>query len=245
MCDEWMPDLTFPLTLEQFHQLPRNAAYRYDHLNGQVFLTPRPRHFHAVLNLATISKQDTGGGLHLRLMQREDIHALENLFVDAFRWLQPFGSLDEATLQEAAHQCLKRASAGGDGPLIEGVSFVAVDEKRERLVGADFITLLPLGDPCDQGSYYWKEPPPVDCIERRLGRPHLTWIFVGPLHSKHGLGTVLLEASARKLLEMGFTELLSTFLLGNDSTLLWHWRNGFRLLPHPTSFRHLSRMPGG
>jgi hypothetical protein len=36
---------------------------------------------------------------------------------------------------------------------------------------------------------------------------------------------------------MGFTHLASTFLLGNDSSMLWHWRNGFQLAGYPGSRR--------
>jgi hypothetical protein len=31
--------------------------------------------------------------------------------------------------------------------------------------------------------------------------------------------------------------LASTFLLGNESSMLWHWRNGFQLLQYPGSRR--------
>jgi hypothetical protein len=87
----------------------------------------------------------------------------------------------------------------------------------------------------------WPEPPPPDCVERRLGLPHLTWVFVGPWHSAHGVGSALLAVAVRELLALGYHELASTFLLGNESSMLWHWRNGFRLLPHPGSWRELRR----
>jgi hypothetical protein len=28
-------------------------------------------------------------------------------------------------------------------------------------------------------------------------------------------------------------------MLGNESSMLWHWRNGFRLLEHPGSIRRM------
>src|SRR5207245_1746906 len=52
MCDEWMPVVELPLTLEQFHQLPRNPAYKYELIGGKAYLSPRPKHFHAQLDLA-------------------------------------------------------------------------------------------------------------------------------------------------------------------------------------------------
>ena len=104
------------------------------------------------------------------------------------------------------------------------------------------ITLLPEGDPCDLDSYYWNQTPPADCIARCLGRPHLTWIFVSSPWACQGLGTALLAAAGNQLLDMGFRQLLSTFMLGNESSMLWHWRSkDFRLLTYPGSMRHWRR----
>jgi GNAT superfamily N-acetyltransferase len=123
--------------------------------------------------------------------------------------------------------------------LIEQASFVALDKNNRpgTKIGAILVTLLPDGDVMDPDSYYWREPPPADCIRNRQGRPHLTWIFVSPLEVGQGVGTALLTAAGNKLFEMGFTQLVTTFISGNDSSMLWHWRNGFRLLAYPGSRR--------
>jgi L-amino acid N-acyltransferase YncA len=67
----------------------------------------------------------------------------------------------------------------------------------------------------------------------------LTWIFVSPQRAGHGVGTALLAAAVGALRTMGYTELVSTFLRGNDSSMLWHWRNGFELLAYPGSPRRV------
>ena len=87
----------------------------------------------------------------------------------------------------------------------------------------------------------WKTLPPADCIERRSGRPHLTWIFVSPWHAYYGVGTNLLAHAERKLLALGYTELISSFIWGNTSSMLWHWRNGFQLLPYAGSMRNFRK----
>jgi hypothetical protein len=232
MCDDWMPTIHLPLTREQLHQLPRNAAYKYELIGGEVYLSPRPRHYHAMLELRPVEADES---IPLRPVCPGDWDELVPVFAAAFRGVQPFGSLDDDTRREAARQCLQRTATGGDGPWIESVSFAATVPETERLAGAILITLLPAGDPCDWDSYYWAEAPPEDCVVRRLGRPHLTWIFAAK--AGHGTGTALLAAAVRGLLALGYTELASTFLLGNDSSMLWHWRNGFRLLPYPGSWR--------
>ena len=135
-----------------------------------------------------------------------------------------------------ARQALAKVQSGGDGPWIPEASFVAV-EKEVHPIGAIFITLLPDTDPSDWDSYHWREPPPQHWREQVLGRPHLTWVFVSPWHLGHGTGTALLGAAVAALRGIGYRRLASTFLVGNDSSMLWHWRNGFELQAYPGSRR--------
>jgi GNAT superfamily N-acetyltransferase len=235
MCDEWMRGLQLVVAAEQFRQLPRNGAFRYDYLDGTGHIAPRPKHYHALLELAPVAAAGVEG-VELRPVRPGDWDALVPLFAEAFARAQPFAALDGATRREAAGGCLSRTRTGGDGPWVERASFVAHDGEG-HLVGALHVTLLPEGDPCEWGSYQWHEPPPPDCVERRLGRPHLTWVFVDPRCAGEGVGTLLLAAAARGLLALGYRDLLSTFMIGNDASALWHWRNGFRLLAYPGSKR--------
>jgi hypothetical protein len=240
MCDEWMPVLPLPLSIEQYHQLPRNPAYKYEYVQGKALLTPRAKHYHALLDLASFSEEkiDLCEGIEIRAVQPDDWPPLEDIFCGAFSAHQPFGSLDAETLQSAARECLRRTRTGQDGPWMEPASFVAVERAQAKVVGVILLTLLPGGDPCDWDSYYWGEaPPPPDLLVRRAGQPHLTWIFVSRMDAGHGIGSLLLGAAVRALLDLGYTELWSTFVVGNDSSMLWHWRNGFRLLPYPGSMR--------
>jgi ribosomal protein S18 acetylase RimI-like enzyme len=241
MCDEWMTSLRLALTEDEFRMLPRNAAYQYDYV-GQALLTPRPRFYHAVLPLPAPPGEDPlepVSDLTVRAARAEDLPGMVEAFAAAFRGVPPFAALVEGTLTEAAQQCLRRTLDGGDGPWVQEASFLA--HSREGMAGAVLVTLVPDGDPCEQSSYHWERPPPTDLLERRQGRPHLTWIFVAPARAGHGAGTALLAAAAAGLAALGYRQLFSTFLLGNDSSLLWHWRTGFRLLTHPASRRRLGR----
>ena len=157
----------------------------------------------------------------------------------AFHRVQPFAILGEEDRLKAAGECLQHTRQGGDGPLIGPASFVAVQEETGAALGAALVTLMPDSDLTEFGGYRWKEPPPPDWMERRFGRPHLTWIFVAPFHARHGVGTALLAASTAALRTIGYRQLASTFLLGNESSTLWHWRNGFRLVAYPGSPRQI------
>jgi GNAT superfamily N-acetyltransferase len=233
-----MPLLQLPLTEAQFDQLPRNAAYRYDYQDGQAWLNPRPRYYHALLELEGLTL-DTPAEVALRGIEEPDWEELVDLFTGAFRAQQPFAGLDEDNRRAAARRSLNQTRTGGDGPWIEEASFIATGEDDDCL-GAILLTLLPLRDPTDWDAYHWPEPPPPDCIAQRQGRPHLTWIFIDPDHAGLGVGTALLAASVEALQRLGYSSLLSTFLSGNDSSMLWHWRAGFRLLSHPGSARRRS-----
>jgi GNAT superfamily N-acetyltransferase len=251
MCDEWMPALQLPLTPEQFHQLPRHPAYRYEFLNGQAFLSPNARHYHAELDLTQPAPDpgDLRDDVALRRLEADDWPALVPLFAAAFHGTQPYAGLDDSRRLEAAQRSLERTRTGGDGPLIELACFVAeqrepevcLGHRRPPLIGAICITLLPEGDPCEWDSYYWTSPPPPDCVALRLGRPHLTWIFVAPLQAGRGVGTALLTAAVHELQAMRFPKLATTFMAGNESSMLWHWRNGFRLLAYPGSRRRFGQ----
>ncbi len=227
-----MPVIELRVTPEQFNQLPRNPAYRYEYLDGIALLTPRPKHFHAMLDLVHV---EPANKVKVKPLRKDGLPELVPLFAASFRSTQPFGSVEESRRPEAARHALEKTQSGGDGPMIEAACFVARDDGDA--IGAIVVTLLPDTDPCDWDSYHWTEPPSADAIERGLGRPHLTWILVSPLFVGAGIGTSLLRVATNALLELGYRELLSTFIIGNDASLLWHWRNGFRLLRHPGSAR--------
>jgi GNAT superfamily N-acetyltransferase len=240
MCDEWMPRLELPITYEQFEQLPRNAAYKYEYFHERAWLNPRPRYYHALLDLpawASHAQEGASRTAKLRPVRSSDWEELAPLFSAAFERQQPFCGLGGERAIIAARKALEHTCNGGDGPWIEQASFIATEGDDGVDVGGLLTTLLPDSDPSGWHSYHWKEPPPPDALARRMGRPHLTWIFVSPLFAGRGVGTLLLSAAVRELLALGYKELASTFLIGNDSSTLWHWRNGFRLLAYPGSWR--------
>jgi GNAT superfamily N-acetyltransferase len=236
MCDEWMPALQLGITIEQFHQLPRHAAYKYEYLDRQAFLTPRPRFYHALLDFDRVPAAPLPREVTLQAVTEDHGSELVRIFAGAFARQQPYASLEADGRLEAARQALAKVQSGGDGPWIPEASFVAV-EKEVHPIGAIFITLLPDTDPSDWDSYHWREPPPQNWREQVLGRPHLTWVFVSPWHVGHGTGTALLGAAVAALRGIGYGRLASTFLVGNDSSMLWHWRNGFELQAYPGSRR--------
>jgi hypothetical protein len=145
---------------------------------------------------------------------------------------------DEAALS-AAEYCLNKARTGGEGPLVDAACYVATNSDGEPC-GAALVRLEPDVDLSQSFDTQWSDAPP-DAVQQGLGRPHLTWIFVPPLLARHGIGTELLHHSINALLNLGYRQLSSTFWLGNESSALWHWMNGFRLVNCIASPRAINR----
>lgn len=244
MIDSYFKTQIIPMTSKQWRTLPRNAAYRYEYAADSARLTPRPKFYHASLALATFEPEETldlTDPLELQPLSKANREQLPPLFSRCFQSVQPFGSLEDTERLTAATQSLNRTWKGEDGPLISQASFQAKLAKGDNLLGAVFVTLIPPGSLTDWQGCHWDQPPPEDAIEKRLGHPHLTWIFVDPWLAGRGVGTHLLIAAVNGLLKLGYDQIFSTFLYGNESSMLWHWRNGFQLLAYPGSWREMRK----
>ena len=240
MIDKWFSTIKLPITFKQWEKLPQNRAYKYEYFGGRAWLTPRPKGYHALLDLSAFRsplRMQPPDEIVIRPVAAGDWKRMPKIFAAAFHRVQPFSSLTDKVREKAARECLKGTRDGAEGPLIAEASFVAALEANQAPVGGILITLLPERDPTEFDAWHWRKPPPADAVALHLGRPHLTWIFVGPWHAGYGVGIALLEAAVKALLRLGYQELASTFLLGNESSTLWHWRAGFRLLPYPGSMR--------
>lgn len=239
MLDDWYRVIRLPLTFAQFQQLPRNSAYKYEYDHDHALLSPRARTCNALLTLSGNTESPTMASADLvtvRALQPADWLVLPDLFTASFGVMQPFASLDEHARRRCSEECLEQTRTGGDGPVIERACFVAC-RARAEIVGAILITLIPERAEGNWWNGRWDVEPPADAVALRLGRPHLTWVFVAPDTAGQGIGSALLAQSRAALADMGFADLASTFLVGNDVSMLWHWRNGFRLLAYPGSLR--------
>src|SRR5438477_9961263 len=119
MIDEWMTALRLRLTLEEFRRLPRHPAYKYEYLSGEAYLTPYPKHYHAVLPLPlppVPEAPEAPADLVIRGVEEADLPNLEQVFRAAFARTQPLAGLTPEARAEAARQALQRTVSGGGGP---------------------------------------------------------------------------------------------------------------------------------
>ena len=226
--DRWFPRISIPMTWNQFRRLPQHPAYRYEYLEGTARLTSRPRRYHALLSLERHWPSTCNADI--RPIDAAAWGKLPDGFAEAFATTAPLSLLEPKLRLAAARDCLERTQRGEHGLLIEPACLVAVADGR--VCGAIVVTLLQAGDLERFDDPRWGEPPPDDALETGWGRPHVAWIWTSPGVARCGLGSAMLARSAQALAELGYRELASTFLLGNEPSLLWHWKNGFRLLSY-------------
>ena len=74
--------------------------------------------------------------------------------------------------------------------------------------------------------------PPASDLAEGGEQPQISWVFVHPAVAGQGVGRALLATATRSLWNTGYRELASATDCGNVTSMAWHWRNGFVLLPH-------------
>lgn len=212
---------------EHFHTLPRNAAYRYELIQGEIRLSPRPKYVHAFLVLEnwTGPSVKLPAFIRIRKLQEKDWEHLPPLFRGAFSRYQPFQSLSEELIQEASENCLARTKNGADGPLLKNVCFVAYHRDQQSVLGAFLTTLTPRDRLRNFESVRQDSHEPLTSVDP----PHITWVFVSNWFQRQGVAEHLLDRAVRSLRKLNYQALWSTMITANEATLLWHWKMGFRL----------------
>ena len=249
---DWYQAVSGAVDFQLFLRLPQNADYKYEYFDGKFYGSPRPKVFQAFLPLTpqeAPAEVDARDRVTFRSLEERDWPEVTRLFGPAFHRAQPFASLTDEERDRAGAALIGNLRKGGEGPVIHPACFVAETipcpqrNREEDLVGALLVTLYPREKDADSWRLHrWAEPPPPDAIERNLGVPHLTWIFVDPMLMGHGIGSGMLAHAVNALLALGYHEVASSFSLGNPRSAMWHWRNGFQLGEYLGSMRAMRRL---
>lgn len=243
MLERWFRSLKLDISFGEFQRLPSHPAYRYEYLRDRALITGRAKIYHCLRSIDEGPAHDVIGvdrdhRITLRPLAEQDWDELATPFAHAFARTPPYHALNSDDQRACAAECLNMTRTGGDGPLVTRASFVAVDDEQ-KLCGGILVTLMHAGDMESFADEGWKQPAPENALEQRWGRPHLTWVFVERHLSRWGVGEALLRQSLNVLRGMGYREIASTFMLGNESSMLWHWKMGFRLLGYVMSPRRI------
>jgi GNAT superfamily N-acetyltransferase len=241
--ETWSKNLRLEIPIEQFRRLPHNVDYRYEYFDGAAQIRTRAHVSDAYLTIpdpSTRRAESDEAETSIRPLVEGDWDKLPGLFAAAFDRIGPFALLDETSRLLAARDCLEYTRHGGDGPLIASACRVAVDRRDGDIVGGALITLPFAHQMLDFDERRGQIGPAPPASTKETGWPHLTWIFVAPYLAGEGLGTALLDGVCSAIWDLGYRELASSFQHGNSSSMRWHWRNGFQLLPYFGSKRWMT-----
>jgi ribosomal protein S18 acetylase RimI-like enzyme len=220
--------------IRMWKRIPRHPDFKYELLEGDLWITGRPRAIDALLDLSVPPAQMPSRAsrendqLQIRKLTDADWPNLTDVFIGGYADQQPFASWSGPALQRAARSCLSHAKDGGEGPLIHEACHVALGispgQQDSAICGALLATLV---DARHIPSIPTEATVTVDGVVRV---PHLTYLFVDRWRRRRGVGTQLLLSAIRALREARYTHLASTVLHGSAPSLIWHWRNGFSVL---------------
>jgi GNAT superfamily N-acetyltransferase len=236
----WYRHIRAPMSFESYDRLPRHPSYKFEYWDGQLRISPRWRSHRFFLELKApeeCEKGDEGRIATIRPLAAADWEKLPEVLAAAFRDSPPLGMLGYKRRVWAARDWLRSTRDGSEGPLVEPACMVAIDPTDDSvLFGALVVTLITGRDRSWYAELRAAVGPPPDLAEGRE-QAQISWIFVRNGASRRGVGSALLSATVRVLWTLGHRELASATHFGNESSLTWHWRNGFRLLPHSDSVR--------
>jgi GNAT superfamily N-acetyltransferase len=249
--DRWFRPVRVPMSFESYERLPRHPSYKFEYWDGQLRISPRWASHSMFLELrppGTRDLVDDPRVASIRPLASDDWEVLPEVLATAFEDTPPLGMLGYVRRVWAARDWLWSTRDGNEGPLVEPACMVAVDrEDNADVLGALVVTLM-IGR---TRSWYARRrlavPPPPPQLAEDQGQPQVSWVFVRRGASDQGVGSALLASATRSLWNAGHRELASATDRGNVLSMAWHWRNGFRLLPHRESIRPIKtgdRQPG-
>lgn len=218
--DRYVTPLRLPMAIDTFWRFPHLAAYRTEYLDGHAELTYRPRLSMARIAVLPRAERGVAGVAFSRLDVTTHHDALAKLFVAAFTRVPPVDAMPATTRRHAADAALRHTASDGDGAVVPEACLIATDTHDGHAVGAMIVTRIQLR--ADE----WPEPDalPADLV-------NLTWAFVAPSHQRRGIAGALLDRTLVALAARGVPWLVSHFSVDNPPAVMWHWRNGFELVP--------------
>lgn len=217
--DDYATPLKMPMTIDGFSRFPALAGYKAELKGGNVEFTYQPRLSMARLRIARREVRGLDGVAVGRLDVRGMQEPLAKLFMSAMSHVPPLDTMAPTTRRHAADAELKHIVNSGEGELFPAACFGAFDAKSNKPVGAAIVTRLSL-----TADEWPEEPLPPTLLS-------LTWLFVAPDRQRGAIGTALLDHVVNALAEQNHEWLVSHIPQDNVPVVMFHWRNGFELVP--------------
>lgn len=211
--------LRIPMSLEEYHLLPRKLGWTYDYEGGRAIVGPAE----VLVDLARPVRMPVPAvpidDFRCRTLEAEHVFALEKLYFDAFRPTPEATGLDDGDiLAEASFSMILYASGALGAPL-----------RCSRVVS--------------DGN----EPVAALLVAETSAGPRMQVVMVHPHFQRRGLATALLGDVCATLESYGAEEILSRCLLANEPARRWYRKMGFverpdrKAVDHFRKFYHYER----
>jgi len=191
-----------PMTLDEFHRLPRRPGWKHEYWGGRAYIQPRPSV--AIARASVVPRPAiVPDGSRLRPATPGAAPLLVHAFFDAFRDSIDYWDYSLSRIRADAQNSIETYFGGKRGAF-HPASCLALTGRS--IVGAALV------------------------VEDADG-PNLDLLFVRPRWQRRGLGLALVQSTMNALHEAGETHLDGGYNVANDASAAVHRRLGFEELP--------------
>ena len=129
--------IRIPMSVEMFHQLPPNGAYKYEYADGQTLISPQPHACELYLELDsfTAPERESYERWSVRQLAEDDWDELPNVAAAAFNRVAPYATFGDREIKEVMAEELQVTRSGDDGELVREACMVAEEPWGEDLRG--------------------------------------------------------------------------------------------------------------
>lgn len=212
-----MKSVHLPMTIEEFHRLPHRLGWKHEYYGGKAHITPA----HTAVSTASlpVTRRKVAPPCPLRQPTPDDLDGLVPAFYAAFADTTDYCDMEMQAIVKSGQRVLEGFFDGERGRPLPASRLAlesAVDD-GDKIVGAALL------------------------VEKSNGSAFLDLLFVIPEWRRRGVATALLGDALNALHDEGYPELSSRFLLGNETSRVWHHHFGFVDQPDHFSARHYHR----
>lgn len=204
-----------PMTMEEFHRLPRKLGWKYEYWEKCAHISPAHHVVTTTIDLTPRTPHTIDSPYKLRPVETSDEPRLVSLYIDAFKDTIDFCDWEPAEIKTSAEEDIRGFYTGKRGKPLPA-SRVAVDEQAgSSVIGAALIVERNGGEndfPSEGGGAV----------------PFLDILFIAPHRQRRGVAVVLVSTVMDELYRSGSRVLKSHYHLGNEASRDWHRRFGFR-----------------
>jgi len=201
-----------PMTMEEFHRLPRKLGWKYEYWEKCAHISPA---HHVVTTTIEITQRTINSPYKLRPVETGDEPRLVSLYFDAFKDTIDFCDWKPSKIKTSAEEDIRGFYTGKRGKPLP-TSRVAVDEHAGSSVIGAVLIVERNGDEHDF-------PPGGGGT-----LPFMDILFIAPRRQRRGVAAALVSTAMDELYRSGHKRLKSHYHLGNEASRYWHRRFGFK-----------------